>query len=41
MIPSKQMGMRTVLKSKIAHNEYADEICDDLFELPSIIAKLA
>jgi putative hydrolase of the HAD superfamily len=41
MIPSKQMGMRTVLKSKIDHNEYADVICDDLFELPSIIAKFA
>lgn len=41
MMPAKQLGMRTIWKSEAAQSEYADVVCDNLFELPSIIAKFA
>lgn len=37
IIPSKEIGMRTILKSKDSSSSYADASCNDLTEIPNII----
>ncbi|WP_138751636.1 HAD family hydrolase [Paenibacillus sinopodophylli] len=37
IVPSKEMGMRTIFKSKDISSSYPDATCDDLTEIPKII----
>jgi haloacid dehalogenase superfamily, subfamily IA, variant 3 with third motif having DD or ED/haloacid dehalogenase superfamily, subfamily IA, variant 1 with third motif having Dx(3-4)D or Dx(3-4)E len=40
MIPAKELGMRTIWKQKNVYSEYADRVCDDLLQIPTLIQNL-
>jgi len=37
IIPSKDIGMRAILKGKDNSSSYPDATCDDLMEIPNLI----